>query len=132
MCYFFVVWHVHDIFEPKLASFHKYLSMEMMNKTECVLGICNAKCYNFLMSSVFVVWLVNDIKQLELSFFCNNIFHWKGQMGKICLQKFTTFCVDITFWYILTVNAKCCKHLTSSVFVVRFVNDIVELELSFL
>ena len=51
MCSFFVVLHVHDIFEPKLASFHKYLSMEMMNKTECVLRICNAKCYNFLMSS---------------------------------------------------------------------------------
>ena len=48
-------------------------------------------------------------------------------MGKICLQKFATFCVDITFWYILTFNAKCCKLLTSSVFVVRFVNDIVEL-----
>ena len=36
------------------------------------------------------------------------------------------------FWYILTFNAKCCKLLTSSVFVVRFVNDIVEFELSFL
>ena len=45
--------------------------------------------------------------------------------------KFTTFCVDITLLYILTFNAKCCKLLTSSVFVVRFVNDIVELELSF-
>ena len=67
MCSFFVVWHGHDIFEPKLASFHKYLSM--MNKTECVLGIYNAKCYNFLMSSVFVVWLVNDINEFELSFF---------------------------------------------------------------
>ena len=66
---FIVVWHVHDIFEPKLASFHKYLSMEMMNKTECVLGIYNAKCYNFLICSVFVVWLVNDINELELSFF---------------------------------------------------------------
>ena len=76
MCSFFVVRHVHDSFEPKLASFQKYLSLEMMNKTECVLGICNAKCYNFLMSSVFVVWLVNDINELELSFFfCNNIFH---------------------------------------------------------
>ena len=69
MCSFFVVWHFHDIFEPKLASFHKYLSMKMMNKTECVLGIYNAKCYNFLMSSVFVVWLVNDIDELELPFF---------------------------------------------------------------
>ena len=66
MCSFFVVWHVHDIFEPKLASFHKYLSMEMMNKTECVY---NAKCYKLLMSSVFVVWLVNDIVELELSIF---------------------------------------------------------------
>ena len=76
MCSFFVVLHIHDIFEPKVASFHKYLSMEMMNKTECVLGIRNAKCYNFLMSSVFVVWLVNDINKLELSFFfCYNIFH---------------------------------------------------------
>ena len=69
MCSFFVVWHVHDIFEPKLASFHKYLSMEKMNKTECVLGIYNAKCYKLLMSSVFVVWLINDINELELSFF---------------------------------------------------------------
>ena len=76
MCSFFVVWHVHDIFEPKLASFHKYLSMEMMNKTESALGICNTKCYNFLMSSVFAVWLVNVINELELFFFfCNNIFH---------------------------------------------------------
>ena len=69
MCSFFVVWHNHDIFEPKLASFHKYLSMEMMNKTECVLGIYNAKCYKLLMSSVFVVWLLNDINEHELSFF---------------------------------------------------------------
>ena len=74
MCSFFVDWHVHDIFEPKLASFHKYLSMEMMNKTECVLGIYNTKCCKLLMSSVFVVWLVNDINELELSFLCNNIF----------------------------------------------------------
>ena len=43
--------------------------MEKMKKTECVLGIYNAKCYNFFMSSVFVVWLVNDINELELSFF---------------------------------------------------------------
>ena len=41
----------------------------MMNKTEYVLGIYNAKCYKLLMSSVFVVWLVNDINELELSFF---------------------------------------------------------------
>ena len=39
---------------------------------------------------------------------------------------------DIIFLYIVTFNAKCCKLLTRSVFVVRFVNDIVELELSFL
>ena len=69
MCSFFVVWHVHDISEPKLASFHKYLSMEIMNKTECVLRIYNAKCYKLLMSSVFVVWPLNDINELELSFF---------------------------------------------------------------
>ena len=64
-----MVWHVHDNFEPKLASFHKYLSMEIMNKTECVLGIYNAKSFKLLMSSVFVVWLVNDINELELYFF---------------------------------------------------------------
>ena len=75
MFFFFVIWHVHDIFEPKLASFHKYLSMEMMNKTECVLGIYNAKCYKHLMSSVFVFWFVKDINELELSFLFNNIFH---------------------------------------------------------
>ena len=27
MSSFFVVWHVNEIFEPKLAYFHKYLSM---------------------------------------------------------------------------------------------------------
>ena len=63
-----MVWHVHEIFEPKLAYFHKYLSTEMMNKTEHVSGIYKAKCYKHLMSSVFVVWLVNDINELELSF----------------------------------------------------------------
>ena len=51
----------------------------MVNKTECVLGICNAKCYNFLMSSVFVVWLVNDIKELELSLFVIISFNRKDK-----------------------------------------------------
>ena len=83
------------------------------------------------MSCVFVVWLVNDINELELSFFVIISFIRKDKYGKISLQKFTTFCVDITFLYSLTFNAKCCKLLTSSVFVFRFVNDIVELELSF-
>ena len=46
-------------------------------------------------------------------------------------SKIYNILLDITFLYILTFNAKCCKHLTTSVFV-RFVNDIVELELSFL
>ena len=64
-----MVWHVNEIFEPKLAYFHKYLSMERMNKTKYVLGIYNAKCDKLLMSSVFVVWLLNDINELELSFF---------------------------------------------------------------
>ena len=41
----------------------------MMNKTKSALGIYNAKCYKLLMSSVFVVWLVNDINELELSLF---------------------------------------------------------------
>ena len=84
-------------------------------------------------------------------FFVIISFIRKDKLGKICLQKFTKFCVDITFWYILTFKIKCCKlltsfvyvviltfntkccvFLTSSLFVVRFVNDIVELELSFL
>ena len=39
-----------------------------LNKTKYVLGIYNAKCYKLLMSSVFVVWLVNDINEFELSF----------------------------------------------------------------
>ena len=79
MCSFFVVWHVHDIFEPKLASFHKYLSMERLNKTKYVLGIYNAKCYKLLMSAVFVVWLKNDINELELSFFVIKSFIRKGK-----------------------------------------------------
>ena len=52
-----------------------------MNKTKYVLGIYNAKCYKLLMSAVFVVWLLNDINELELSF-CNKIFHQKGQIGQ--------------------------------------------------
>ena len=63
-----MVWHAYVNSKPKLAYFDKYLSMEMMNKTKYVLGIYNAKCYKLLMSSVFVVWLVNDINEFELSF----------------------------------------------------------------
>ena len=64
-----MVWHVNGIFEPELAYFDdKYLSTERMNKTKYVLGIYNAKCYKLLMRSVFVVLLVNDINELELSF----------------------------------------------------------------
>ena len=40
-----MVWPVINIFEPKLAYFDKYLSMERMNETKYVLGIYNAKCY---------------------------------------------------------------------------------------
>ena len=64
-----MVWHGNENFETKLAYFDKYLSMERLNKTKYVLGIYNAKCYKLLMSSVFLVWLVNDINELELSFF---------------------------------------------------------------
>ena len=64
-----MVWPVNNIFEPELAYFDKYLSMERMNETKYVLGIYNAKCYKHLMSSVFVVLLANDINELELSFF---------------------------------------------------------------
>ena len=70
-----MVWHINEIFEPQLAYLHKYLSMERMNQTKYVLGIYNAKCDKLFMSSVFVVWLLNDINELELSFFCNNIYH---------------------------------------------------------
>ena len=56
--------------------------MERMYKTKYVLGIFNAKCYKLFMSFVFVIWLLNDINELELSFFCNKIFHQKGQIGQ--------------------------------------------------
>ena len=62
--------------------------MERLNKTKYVLGIYNATCYKPIMSSVFVIWLVNDINELELSFFfCNNIFHRKGQIGQNMSSK---------------------------------------------
>ena len=64
----FVVWPVNNIFEPELAYFDKYLSMERMNMTKYVLRIYNAKCYKLLISSIFMFWLVNDINELELSF----------------------------------------------------------------
>ena len=77
-----MVWHVNDIFEPKQTYFHKSLSMEMKNKTKYVIEIYNAKCYKLLMSSVFVVWLVNDINELRTVFSCYKIFHQKGQIGQ--------------------------------------------------
>ena len=64
-----MVWYVDNIFEPELAYFDKYLSMERMNKTKNVLGIYNAKLYKLLMGSVFVVLLVCDINKRALSFF---------------------------------------------------------------
>ena len=42
--------------------------MERNNKAKYVLGIYKAKCDKLLMSSVFVVWLVNDIVEPELCF----------------------------------------------------------------
>ena len=47
------------------------------------------------------------------------------------LLKFTTFCVDITFLYILTINAKCCKDLMISFFVVWHVNGILYSKLAY-
>ena len=43
--------------------------LKRLNKTKYVLGIYNAKCNKLLKSSVFVVWLENDINEFELSFF---------------------------------------------------------------
>ena len=68
MSSFFEVWHVNEIFKPEVAYFDKYLSMKRMNMTKYVLGIYNSKFYKYLMSSVFVVWLVNDVNEVELSF----------------------------------------------------------------
>ena len=59
-----------------------------------------------------MVWPVIDIEELELSFFFNNIFHENGQNGHNMSSKISTFCVDISFLYILTFNAKCCTLLT--------------------
>ena len=141
-----VDWLENDINEPELSFcnniFHKKLQIgqnmssiinNVLRRYHIFLHLTfNAKCCKLLTRSFFVVRFVNDIVELELSFFVIKSFIRKDKKGKICLQKFTTFCVDITLLYILTFNAKCCKLLTSSVFVVRFVNDIVELELSFL
>ena len=74
--------------------------MERMNKTKYVLGIYNAKCYKLLMSSVFVVWLLNDINELELCFFCNNIFHQKEQIG----QNMSSKIYNILRWYHIFVH----------------------------
>ena len=64
-----MVWHVNTIFEPELAYFDKYLSMERMNKTKYVLGIYNAKCYKLLLSSVFVVLHIKYVNEREVFFF---------------------------------------------------------------
>ena len=46
-----------------------------------------------------MIRFVNDVVELELSFFFFVIisFIGKDQKGQICLQIFTTFCVNITF-----------------------------------
>ena len=64
-----MVWHVNNIFEPELAYFDKYLSMERMNKRKYVLGIYNAKCYKLLLSSVFVVLHIKYVNEREVFFF---------------------------------------------------------------
>ena len=66
-----------------------------MNKTKYVLGIYNAKCYKLLMSSVFVVWLLNDINELELSFFVIISFNRKDKQGKNMSLKI----YNILRWY---------------------------------
>ena len=58
-------------------------------------------------------------------------FIGKEQQGQICLQKFTTFCDNITFVYNLTINANCCKLLMSSFFVVWHVNQYFEPKLAY-
>ena len=78
-----------------------------------------------------MVWLLNDINELELSFLVIISFIRKDKQGKICLKNLQHFAL-ISHFVHLTFNAKCFKLLTSSAFVVRFVNDIVELELSYL
>ena len=74
--------------------------MERLNKTKYVLEIYKAKCYKLLMSSVFVVWLLNEINELELSFFVILSFNRKDKKGKICLQKNN----NILRWYHIFVH----------------------------
>ena len=69
------------------------------------------------MSSVFVVWPVNNIFEPKLDYFDKYL-----SMERMNETK-----------YVLGIyNAKCYKLLMSSVFVVLLANDINKLELSFL
>ena len=99
-----------------------------MNNAKYALRIYNAK---LLMSYVFVFWLVNDIVELELFFFCIHIFQWKGQIGQNMSSKIN----DILRRYHICIKVdsqrQCYKLFMSSFFVVWLVDDIVELELSF-
>ena len=81
--------------------------------------------------------VVNFLRHIlpYLSFLMKDIITKKDSSSSLmsfASQSFIGKDVDITFLYILAFKAKCCKLLTGSVFVVRFVNDVVELELSFL
>ena len=69
------------------------------------------------MSSFFVDWHVNEIFEPELPYFVKYL--------SIKRMNMTNYVLGI-------YNAKCYKHLISSVIVVWLVHDINELELSFL
>ena len=97
----------------------------------------DAKCCKFLKTYFALFVLFNERyyykkdSSSSLVSFASQSFIGKDKRGKICLSKFTTFCVDITFIENLTNNAKCCKLLMGSVFEVWLANDIVEFEQSF-
>ena len=69
-----------------------------MNNAKYILGIYKAKCNNLLMSSVFVVWLVNYIVELELSFMYTYL-SLEGEIGKMSLQKFIQHIVPLPHLY---------------------------------
>ena len=62
-----MVWHVNENFEPKLAYFDKYLSMERLNKTKYVLGIYNAKCFKLFNRAKYVLRKYKILRRYHIS-----------------------------------------------------------------
>ena len=90
-----------------------------------------AKCDKLLMSSVFVVWLVNGIVEPELCFLCVNIVHCNGQIGQNMSSKFYNILRRYHTCIKFDNQRKMLLTFDEFFFVVWHVNEIFESKLAY-